>query len=129
MRVSVDKCIRSSLSDSEARNIRRTPPTLRHFAKTLGLGHRGAYEPSLALVDAAARDIPVVFSDSDHFSPATLQLPVPPGEIASLATALIRCLRRRGHDENVGAWGIYRLVERGLLGAEVIELMVPEEPL
>src|SRR5262245_33989317 len=26
MRVSVDKCIRSSLSDSEARNIRRTPP-------------------------------------------------------------------------------------------------------
>src|SRR5262245_28047496 len=30
MRVSVDKCIRSSLSDSEARNIRRTPPVARH---------------------------------------------------------------------------------------------------
>src|SRR5262245_48429054 len=36
MRVSVDKCIRSSLSDSEARNIRRTPPNNEEFEDYFG---------------------------------------------------------------------------------------------
>jgi hypothetical protein len=101
--------------------------SLQCFARLLGIGRGIAYEPTPALVDAAARDIPAVLSQLDGQLDAAPASAVPSGEKAVQATELISQLQRRGHVRAIAAWGIFRLVERGFLGAEVIQLQVLEE--
>jgi hypothetical protein len=101
--------------------------SLQFFAQVLGIGQVGTYEPSPTLVTAAARDIPVVLSQLDGQPDTAPTSPAPSGEKVVLASELISHLWRRKHVRATAAWGIYRLVERGFLGAEVTELQVPEE--
>jgi hypothetical protein len=70
-------------------------------------------EPPANLVEAAARDVPVILADQRPDSDGTVRLP---------AQLLIEELRQRGHVLVAAEWAVYRLLEGGQFTAEPFDL-------
>jgi hypothetical protein len=86
-------------------------------------------QPQQAQVDAAAAVVPLILRESPERDPyLPLGNPDPEGMIVS-APSLISQLAMRGHDTSVASWAIYRLIERGFLGAETAIIHVPKTPI
>src|SRR5581483_10896219 len=101
--------------------------TLMRIARLLGIGQKSTYEPTQVLVDAAARDIPAILRELETYPYTARTATVPAGEKVIPAEELIRQLTRRGHVRGASAWGVYRLLERGLLDGEVTQIRIPDD--
>jgi hypothetical protein len=99
---------------------------LAEYTKHLNVRLDSSLQPQPAQVDAAAAAVPLILREIPERDPyLPYGNPNPEGIIVS-APSLIAKLAMRGHDASVASWAIYRLIERGFLGAETATIHVPK---
>ncbi len=101
---------------------------LAEYAEHLRIHRDSPLQPDERRVDAAAQDVPVVLRNLQERDPyLPVGNPDPNGKIIGVHN-LAAMLAMRGHDPIIASWAIYRLIERGFLGAEIAIIYVPEAP-
>ncbi len=102
---------------------------LAEYRKHLKVILDSSLQPQPARIDAAAAAVPLILRETPERDPyLPYGNPDPEGIIVS-APNLISKLETQGHDTSVASWAIYRLIERGFLGAEAAIIHVPKSPM
>ena len=98
---------------------------LKEIRRHLEIDRDGSDKSQTHLIDAAAKDVPLVLKGMEREPYVPIATPSAE-EIIVTAKSLHGQLCKRGHSDRPASWGIYELIERDFLGAEIAELIFPE---